>query len=86
MKKLTASSLSPSFNNDQLRPNIYKQATKGTGKARKQISQRSCVPLQEEYQENGKIGDVVHVSFPIQDQGKAGDQLFPEYRQRVYKS
>jgi len=25
------------------------------------------IPLQEEYQENGKIGDVVHVSFLIQD-------------------
>ncbi len=25
------------------------------------------LPLQEEFQENGKIGDAVHVSFQIQD-------------------
>jgi len=37
------------------------------------------IPLQEEYQENGKIGDVVHVSFLIQDWDKAGNLLFPGF-------
>jgi len=35
------------------------------------------IPLQEEYQGSGKIGDVVHVSFQIQDLDKANDPLFP---------
>lgn len=37
------------------------------------------IPLQEEYQGSGKIGNVVHVSFQIQDQDKAGDPLFPRH-------
>ena len=35
------------------------------------------IPLPEVYQESGKIGDAVHVSFLIQDQDKADDPLFP---------
>jgi hypothetical protein len=35
-------------------------------------------PLQEEFQGNEKTGDVVHVSFLIQDWGRVGDRMFPE--------
>jgi hypothetical protein len=41
--------------------------------------QGKSIPLQEEYQESGKIGDVVRVSFQIQDLDKADDPLFPGY-------
>lgn len=46
-------------------PTLLKQGEKGT------------IPLQEECQESGKIGDVVHVSFLNQDLDKANDPLFP---------
>ena len=35
------------------------------------------LPLQEQFQENEKTGDAVHVSFLIQDWGRVGDPLFP---------
>lgn len=35
------------------------------------------VPLQVWFQENERTGDAVHVSFPIQDWGRVGDQPFP---------
>jgi hypothetical protein len=35
------------------------------------------IPLQEECQGSGKVGDVVHVFLQIQDLDKANDPLFP---------